>query len=149
MHSFTHYAQALAAIINCSVAKNVARRLVKDMDVLKSLVDLLWRNTSYTQFVTMLVANLAKDQDTCDNLCEMGAVHALMGLVSSPHFQKQVSERSGASDNRQARNKSHTNPFAPSSLGTEVRLHGACEPLPEHELGAREHFQGRLLRSPH
>ena len=81
--------EALAAMINCSVARNVSRRMVFEMGVLKSLVELLWRNTMYTQFVTMLISNLAKDEDTCNSLCEMGAVHALMGLVQSPNFQKQ------------------------------------------------------------
>ena len=60
-----------------------------EMGVLKPLVELLWRNTMYTQFVTMLLGNLAKDEETCNSLCEEGAVHALMGLVQSPNFGKQ------------------------------------------------------------
>ena len=81
--------EALAAIINCSVSAGVARRMVKDMQVLKSLVELLWRNTMYTQFVTMLIANLSTDPTSCNSLCDMGAVHALMGLIRSPNFAKQ------------------------------------------------------------
>ena len=81
--------EALAAIINCSVSGEVSKFLVSQMHVLKSLVELLWRQTIYTQFVTMAVGNMAKDRDACKELCELGAVHALMGLVHTPNFGKQ------------------------------------------------------------
>ncbi|GMH94609.1 hypothetical protein TL16_g12954, partial [Triparma laevis f. inornata] len=81
--------EALAAIINCSVSGEVSKFLVSRMHVLKSLVELLWRQTIYTQFVTMAVGNMAKDRNACKELCELGAVHALMGLVHTPNFGKQ------------------------------------------------------------
>lgn len=37
----------------------------------------------------MAVGNMAKDRDACKELCELGAVHALMGLVHTPNFGKQ------------------------------------------------------------
>jgi len=81
--------EALAAIINCSASADIAEFMVVEMQVLKTLVELLWRQTMYTQFVTMAIANLAKNTVACKELCDIGAIHALMGLVKSPSFQKQ------------------------------------------------------------
>ena len=81
--------EALAALINCSVSTEVARFLTSELKVLKTLVELLWRQTMYTQFVTMAIGNLAKDRCSCQELCQIGAVQALMGLVLTPNFLKQ------------------------------------------------------------
>ena len=63
--------EALAAIINCSVSGEVSKFLVTNMGVLKSMVELLWRQTMYTQFVTMAIGNMAKNRDACRELCEV------------------------------------------------------------------------------
>ena len=81
--------EALAALINCSVSLEVVKFMTGELKVLRSFVELLWRQTIFTRFVTMAIVNLSKDMEACRELCEIGAVHALMGLVHTPDFEKQ------------------------------------------------------------
>ena len=55
------------------------------MLALKPLLDILCRNTRYTQFLIMLVANVAIDRETCDELCDLGVVQGLMGFCISTY----------------------------------------------------------------
>jgi hypothetical protein len=49
----------------------VVEFMTTELKVLRSFVELLWRQTMYTRFVTMAITNLAKDKEACRELCEV------------------------------------------------------------------------------